>query len=44
VFPRAYVEDMPARQGGKVASAAREAGIARRYFQVLKRGDEENGE
>jgi DNA-binding NtrC family response regulator len=36
-FTEKYVTDMLARHGGNVSAAARAAGIARRYFQMLKR-------
>jgi len=35
-FERRYIERMLARHGGNVTRAAETAGVARRYFQVLK--------
>ena len=36
-FTDRYVADMLARHGGNVSAASRAAGIARRYFQMLKK-------
>ena len=35
-FEKRYIERMLARHGGNVTRAAETAGVARRYFQVLK--------
>jgi DNA-binding NtrC family response regulator len=35
-FERRYVERMLARHGGNVTRAAESAGVARRYFQIIK--------
>jgi DNA-binding NtrC family response regulator len=35
-FERRYVERMLEKHGGNVTRAAESAGVARRYFQILK--------
>ena len=35
-FERAYVERLLAKHGGSVTQAARESGIAARYFRIVK--------
>ncbi len=35
-FERRYLEKVLAKHGGNVAKAAESAGIARRYFQIIR--------
>jgi transcriptional regulator with GAF, ATPase, and Fis domain len=35
-FERRYIEAVLARNGGRVAAAARASGVARRYFQLVR--------
>ena len=38
-FERRYIDDVLSRHDGNVAAAAKASGIARRYFQILRRGE-----